>query len=195
LQIGSKIRAYLVSIGFVAVVVASASTAAGANHADGAQASAERTSVTLGQGKLGIYRWRSELLPAGKLHGGNLGSLCLNSVVIEISEASEFENCGPVLGKGRVEVSRAGTKSQPITVLSMVLKASATRVYLKRQGHIGRTFALRRLGVGKLTSISDTPLSTFAHAFGGPFCLERYVASDAGGNEVADSGRHPCSSV
>lgn len=188
------VRALLVGVVFVVPAAIGSAAAAGAINAAASRVSEERTSVTLGEGKRGVYRWRSELRPAGKLHGGKLGSICINSVVIELTEGSEFENCGPVLGNGRLEVSRAGTKVQPIMVLSMVFEASARSVYLKRLDHPGRTFALRRLGAKRLASISDVPLSSFAHAFGGPFCLERYVVYDASGHEVADGGKHFCHS-
>lgn len=194
LKVRFCVRTCLAGVILVAAVAVSASIGVGESDATAPWMSGERASVILGEGKRGIYRWRSELRSAGKLNGGKLGALCINTVVFEPTEGSELENCGSVPGRGILEVSRAGTKVRPITVLSMVFNASARSVYLKRLGRAGHTFPLRRLGAGKLTSISDVPLSTFAHAFGGRFCLERYAAYDSSGNAVADSGRRHCDS-
>jgi hypothetical protein len=150
-------------------------------------------SVTLGEGRLGMYGWRSELRSAGKLQEEEPGSLCINTLVIEQAEGSELENCGPVLRRGVSETSRGGTREKPITVFTVIFKVPVQRMYLKLLGHRGHTVALRQIGVKRLKSISTVPLSTFAEAFGGPFCLERYVAFDGQGKAVADSGHHRCS--
>jgi hypothetical protein len=79
----------------------------------------------------------------------------------------------------------------PITVLTMIFKGPVKSLYLKLSGHPGHTFALRQIGVRELGFISNVPLSTFARAFGGRFCIEHYVAFAPSGKSVVDS-RRPC---
>lgn len=147
-----------------------------------------RPSVSLGEGHVGPYQWAVEVLPGGKRL--QPGSLCLSTALREPTEGSVFENCGPIIS-GLVETTQAGTPRKPMEVVVFLLPGSLDRLYLKLSGQPGKTFPLKKLSASDLTSISDVPLSSFAHAYARRVCLQHYIGYNEAG-KIAFSGRRAC---
>ncbi len=152
------------------------------------QSSTERPSVTLGEGRVGPFRWAAEILPGGK--NSEPGSICLNEATLEYREIAELEVCGPV-DTGLVQAERDGTRKQPMEVVTFLLRGSFSRLYLKLAGQPGHTYRMKQFSAEELGPISEVPLSSFTRAYGHRVCLQRYVAYNEAGN-VAFAGRRDC---
>lgn len=144
--------------------------------------------VVLGQGHRHNFAWESYAKTPKKLRA--TGKTCVWIVTAEIVghilERTEPYECVKISAHRGLfqEVSSSVSGRKARTVLSMVFAPTAQRLVLKLAGKQPRSMALSQLKESKATSLGMQPISYWAGAFYGPFCLEGYTVYDSTNQEL-----------
>jgi hypothetical protein len=150
--------------------------------------------LVLGRGQSHNFAWESYAKTPKKLRAS--GKTCVWIVTAEIVghilERTEPYECVKIGGHRGLfqEVSSRATGRKERTVLSMVFAPTAQRLVLRLAGKQPRSMALNQLKAPKATSLGMQPISYWAGAFYGPFCLEGYAVYDSTGQELTGESVH-----
>lgn len=150
--------------------------------------------LVLGQGQSHNFAWESFAKTPKKLRSTK--KTCVWIVVAEIVghilERTEPYECVKIsVHRGLFqEVSSSVSGRKARTVLSMVFAPTAQRLVLKLAGKRPRSMALNQLKEPKATSLGMQPISYWAGAFHGPFCLEGYTVYDSANQELTGESVH-----
>jgi hypothetical protein len=164
-----------------------------------AAAGSKKAYVVMARGKIRGDRWVT-VIDGSARKGNGLAEPCL-TVVLErpsapgLVEDNESRECSYVSDdlpfSQSVSVGRTGPAER--TVLAMAFSPRARTVALDLGGRGRRTVSLQLMGSPKAKELGINPISYWAHAFSGAFCLHRFTAYTHTGRVLSDSGAMPCS--
>lgn len=151
-----------------------------------------------GRGMVGQFWWES-WAERSVFPSKGLGQPCVSIYTREPltsrdARVDETNQCGAVTTTSplvqSVSNGRSGRKRR--TVVSMAFASSARRVALDLGFRGERFIDLKRLSDKKAQRLRIVPLSYWSAAFGGAFCLRRFITYDGHDVQLSDSGVIPC---